>query len=65
MFPLLRFTVPFSLLLAPISASPSAAQTPARGAQETIAIRVREGTTLGFDLSPDGSYATRGAMEDP
>jgi len=53
MFPRFRFTLPFSLL-ASICASPSTAQTPAPGPRETIAIRVREGTTLGFDLSPDG-----------
>jgi len=54
MVPLLRITLPSSLLLTSILASPSAAQTPARGALETIAIRTREGTALGFDLSLDG-----------
>jgi Tol biopolymer transport system component len=54
MFPQLRFTLPFSLLMALICGSPSAAQTPANGPQETIAIRVSEGTDLGFDLSSDG-----------
>jgi len=49
----LRFILPFSLL-ASICASPSVAQTLAQGPLKTIAIRVREGTTLGFDLSPDG-----------
>src|SRR6185436_20594348 len=53
MFPLLRFIHLFSLL-ASILASPSAAQTPANAPLETIAIRVREGTDLGFDLSSDG-----------
>jgi Tol biopolymer transport system component/imidazolonepropionase-like amidohydrolase len=37
-----------------ICASSSAAQTPANGPLKTIAITTREGTTLGFDLSPDG-----------
>jgi len=54
MLPQLRFTLAFSLLMASICASPSAAQTPANGPPETIAIRVSEGTDLGFDLSPDG-----------
>ncbi|MFY9611628.1 MAG: hypothetical protein WAU45_23820, partial [Blastocatellia bacterium] len=54
MFPQLRFTLAFSLLMASICAPPSAAQTPANGQLETIAIRVGEGTDLGFDLSSDG-----------
>ena len=54
MFLQLRFTLPFSLLMASICAAPSAAQTPAHGPQETIAIRVSEGTDLSFDLSSNG-----------
>ena len=54
MFPQLRFTVTFSLLITTICASTSGAQNGARGRQETIAIRVREGTELSFDLSSDG-----------
>src|SRR5258705_2670973 len=54
MFPQLRFTLTFSLLMTSICGSPSAAQTPANGPQETIAIRVSEGTDLSFDLSSDG-----------
>jgi Tol biopolymer transport system component/imidazolonepropionase-like amidohydrolase len=42
------------MLMAAVLIQPSAAQTPVRGALETIVIRVREGTTLGFDLSRDG-----------
>ena len=53
MFPQLRFILAFSLL-ASICVSPSAAQTPAQAPMETIALRAREGTNLGFDLSPDG-----------
>lgn len=53
MFPRLRFILPF-ILLASTCAWPSAAQTPAHSQLKTIDIRVREGTTLGFDLSPDG-----------
>ncbi|HXC70850.1 MAG TPA: hypothetical protein VN644_12780, partial [Pyrinomonadaceae bacterium] len=45
------FRFPFAaLLLAIVFASPLAAQKPT----ETISIRVREGTTLGFDVSPEG-----------
>ncbi|HWO02321.1 MAG TPA: amidohydrolase family protein [Blastocatellia bacterium] len=54
MFLQLRLTLPFSLLMAVICASLSAAQTPANGPPETIAIKVGEGTDLGFDLSSDG-----------
>ena len=53
MFPQLRFILPFTLL-ASICVLPSVAQTPAHGPLKTIAIRVREGTTLSFDLSPNG-----------
>jgi Tol biopolymer transport system component/imidazolonepropionase-like amidohydrolase len=53
MFPRLRFILPLSLL-ASMCVSHSAAQTPAHTAQETVAVRVSEGTDLGFDLSPDG-----------
>lgn len=49
----LRFTFAlFVLVLVPMS--PVATQTPAHGPLETIKIRVREGTNLGFDLSRDG-----------
>src|SRR5215475_15860828 len=49
----LRFTLAFCLL-ASICVSPSGDQTPALDLLKTIAIRVTEGTTLSFDLSPDG-----------
>ncbi len=50
-----RFTIlPFSLLLVSGCSSHRATPTSATGAAETIAIRVSEGTELGFDLSPDG-----------
>ena len=52
MFPKLRFILPI-LLLAAICAPPLAALTTTQGPLKTIAIRVKEGTTLGFDLSPD------------
>jgi Tol biopolymer transport system component/imidazolonepropionase-like amidohydrolase len=48
-----RFTLTV-LLLASISGSPLATQKPANGQLQTITIRTSEGTTLGFDLSPDG-----------
>src|SRR5258705_7529791 len=54
MFPQFRFTLTFSLLMTSICGSPSAAQSPSNGPQETIAIRVSEGTDLSFDLSSDG-----------
>ena len=57
MSPELRFIFPFFLLIS-ISGSPSLGQTlvqtRAHGPQQTIAIRVKEGTTLSFDLSSDG-----------
>ena len=46
----------FVLALTSICASLSPAQTPAAGRQQTIAIRVSEGTDLGFDLSSDGRF---------
>ena len=51
MSPRMRFTLPFSLLMASICASPAPTQTPPNRSLETIAIRVSEGTDLGFDLS--------------
>jgi imidazolonepropionase-like amidohydrolase/Tol biopolymer transport system component len=53
MLPQLRFPLAF-FLLASICASFLAQQTPTAGPLKTIAIHVREGTTLGFDISPDG-----------
>jgi Tol biopolymer transport system component len=52
MFPQLRFTLTSSLL-AVICASPLAAQTPGQGPLKSVTIRVKEGTTLAFDVSPD------------
>lgn len=52
MFPNLRLILPFCVLTS--LASPSAAQAPAHTSLKTNAIRVREGTTLGFDVSPNG-----------
>jgi Tol biopolymer transport system component len=43
-------------LLAAISIAPLAARTHVPGPRETISIRVNEGTTLGFDISPDGRW---------
>ena len=43
-------------LLAVVGFSPLAAQTRIQGPSETISIRVSEGTTLGFDISPDGRW---------
>ena len=54
MFLKLRFDLTFYLLMTSICASPSAAQMLASHPQQTITIRVREGTELSFDLSPDG-----------
>jgi Tol biopolymer transport system component/imidazolonepropionase-like amidohydrolase len=51
----LRLIVAFALLVA-ISISPLAAKTRVHGVIETITIRVSEGTTLSFDLSPDGKW---------
>src|SRR5262245_8518035 len=51
----LRLSVAVSIL-ASICASPLSAKTSTRGPSETISIRVSEGTTLGFDISPDGRW---------
>lgn len=56
MLPRFRFSLRF-LLLASICASLALAQEPAQKiqqSQQTISIRVKEGTTLAFDLSPNG-----------
>jgi Tol biopolymer transport system component len=53
MFPQLRFPLTF-FLLSWICALPSPAQTPVQRKPKDISIRVNEGTTLGFDVSPDG-----------
>ena len=53
MLPHMRFTLASSLLAA-ICVPPLAAQTPAQGQLQTVTIRVKEGTTLAFDVSPDG-----------
>jgi imidazolonepropionase-like amidohydrolase/Tol biopolymer transport system component len=53
MLPRWRLTLSF-LVLVSICLSAPAAQTPADGTPKTVVIRVGEGTTLGFDLSPDG-----------
>lgn len=49
----LRFAV---VVLASICLSPLSVQPFARDPTETISIRVSEGTTLGFDISPDGRW---------
>ena len=54
MFSKLRSTLTSSLLLISICISLATAETPRKDAQETITIRVSEGTDLGFDLSRDG-----------
>src|SRR4051812_29195286 len=54
MFSKFQSTLLSALLLISICVSLATAETPRNGAQETIAIRVSEGTDLGFDLSPDG-----------
>jgi Tol biopolymer transport system component len=48
-----RFTVS-SCLLALACAGPSAAQSPGPRSTETIIVRTSEGTTLSFDLAPNG-----------
>ena len=53
MTPQLRFVFPL-LLITSICSSPLAAQKPANGPTRTIHIKTSEGTTLAFDLSPDG-----------
>lgn len=51
----LRLIFAFGLLAA-TSIAPLAARTHKGGPSETISIRVSEGTTLGFDISPDGRW---------
>ncbi|HEX3253241.1 MAG TPA: hypothetical protein VHS05_27615, partial [Pyrinomonadaceae bacterium] len=51
----LRLTVAFGLLAA-IAVSPLAARQRVKGPTETVALRVNEGTTLSFDISPDGRW---------
>jgi Tol biopolymer transport system component/imidazolonepropionase-like amidohydrolase len=50
-----RFGVAVSIL-ALLCVVPLAAQRVTRGSLETISIRVSEGTTLAFDISPDGRW---------
>lgn len=54
MFPQLRLTMTFSLLLTSILVSPLTAQKKQPGKKEVIRISVSEGTHLSFDLSSDG-----------
>lgn len=51
----LRPILAFGLLVA-MSIAPLAARTRVAGSRETISIRMSEGTTLGFDISPDGRW---------
>lgn len=51
----LRLILAVGLLAAMINA-PLAARTRMEGQRETISIRVSEGTTLSFDISPDGRW---------
>jgi Tol biopolymer transport system component len=51
----LRLIFAFGLLAA-ISIAPLAARTRIEGPRETISISVSEGTTLSFDISPDGRW---------
>ena len=51
----LRLVFVFGLLAA-IGIAPLAARTRVAGASETISISVHEGTTLSFDISPDGRW---------
>ena len=48
--------IPSIVLLVAVIVPPLAAQTSIDGPLETISIRVSEGTTLGFDISPDGRW---------
>ena len=56
MFPQLRLTLTFSLLLTSILVSPLAAQKKQSIQQEIIRINVSEGTHLAFDVSTDGRF---------
>ena len=51
--PQLRLTIAI-FLIGLISGTPAAAQMAANGSEKTISIQVAEGTSLSFDLSPDG-----------
>jgi hypothetical protein len=51
----LRLIFAFGLLAA-IGIAPLAARTRIEGPRETISISVSEGTTLSFDISPDGRW---------